>query len=122
MTNTVQYIQMAHTKAQKKTTPGLANAGRFLVLVLAVLLGGTGVILTWQGIWGSEGLRARTQLQTNLLELESQLREAREENKRLIRRIEALENDTRAQQDEIRKVLGLLRRDEVILVPEGKSP
>lgn len=101
--------------ATKKTM----KPAQIIMLVLSVGLSAIGLILLWSSVFGADGLRARYELEQDVAGLQNRLDELDAENRRLRALIERLAQDPQAQKDEIRQTMGLIRRDEVILVPSN---
>lgn len=92
---------------------------QMIMLVLSVGLSVIGLVLLWSSFFGTDGLRARSELEQEVADLEQRLHELQTENRRLTVLIEKLASDPQTQKDEIRATLGLIRKDEVILVPSS---
>lgn len=94
---------------------------QIIMLSLSVALSLIGLVLLWSAVFGADGLRARYELEREVADLQQRLDQQETENRRLRNLIDKLAHDPQAQRDEIRKTLGLVRSDEVILVPSDSA-
>ncbi len=98
----------------KKTVVDLVSFGIAAVLSLA------GIALIWSAFWGQEGLRSTDVLRQELEMLQEKVLLLQNENEEMTKLIKRLELSREAQEDEIRKGLGMIKKDEVILSPVEK--
>ena len=89
------------------------------LLSLSLLLGS--IWLGWSAVWGPEGLQQKQKIDREIKALRHELHELKSENQELRDSIQRLKSDTEAQQDEVRRELGMLRKDEVILLPNTEA-
>jgi len=87
------------------------HVARMLVLVLLVLNG----LLTYAILYSSHGLPGYRNQNEQVRDLEQRIVRLKEDNQRVFDRIQALKNDSKAQEKLVRQQLGWVRDNEIIL-------
>jgi cell division protein FtsB len=87
------------------------------IYILSAVFLGLSSWLGYNAIWGQEGLHQKQRLDREIEMLRLELEKLRKENRELRSTIRKLHQDHEARQDEVRRELGMLRKDEAILLP-----